>query len=122
VDTVFGVLIIEDLVGIFLIAILTTIASGSGVSASSLAILALQLVTFLVIFVGGGLLIIPRLVRYLVRLGSPETTLVASIGICFAAALTALSFGYSVALGAFVAGSLVAESGEEEVIADLTAP
>ncbi len=122
VDTVFGVLIIEDLVGIFLIAILTTIAGGSGVSASSLAILALQLVTFLVIFVGGGLLIIPRLVRYLVRLGNRETTLVASIGICFAAALTALSFGYSVALGAFVAGSLVAESGEEEVVAELTAP
>ncbi|HEY9429123.1 MAG TPA: cation:proton antiporter [Gemmatimonadaceae bacterium] len=121
-ETVFGVLIIEDLVGIFLIASLTTVGSGAGVSAGSIALLALRLVTFLVGLVGGGLLIIPRLVRYVVRLDRPETTLVASIGICFAAALLALEFGYSVALGAFVAGSLVAESGEEKVVGHLIAP
>ena len=121
-ETVFGVLIIEDLVGIFLIAILTTVGSGAGVSAGSIALLALRLVTFLIGLVGGGLLIIPRLVRFVVRLDRPETTLVASIGICFAAALLALAFGYSVALGAFVAGSLVSESGEEKAIAHLIAP
>jgi CPA2 family monovalent cation:H+ antiporter-2 len=121
-ETVFGVLIIEDLIGIFLIATLTTVGSGAGVSAGSIALLALRLVTFLVGLVGGGLLIIPRLVRFVVRLDRPETTLVASIGICFAAALLALDFGYSVALGAFVAGSLVSESGEEKTIARLIAP
>jgi CPA2 family monovalent cation:H+ antiporter-2 len=56
------------------------------------------------------------------KLGRPETTLVASIGICFAAALLALSFGYSVALGAFIAGSLVAESGHEIEIETLVRP
>ncbi len=121
-ETVFGVLIIEDLIGIFLIAILTTVGSGAGVSAASIALLALRLVTFLIGLVGVGLLVIPRLVRYVVRLDRPETTLVASIGICFAAALLALEFGYSVALGAFVAGSLVAESGEERVVEHLIAP
>jgi CPA2 family monovalent cation:H+ antiporter-2 len=121
-ETVFGVLIIEDLVGIFLIAALTTVAGGAGVSAGSIALLALRLVTFLVGLVGGGLLVIPRLMRYIVRLDRPETTLVASIGICFAAALLALGFGYSVALGAFVAGSLVAESGEEKVVEQLITP
>ena len=55
-ETVFGVLIIEDLVGIFLIASLTTVGSGAGVSAGSIALLALRLVTFLVGLVGGGLL------------------------------------------------------------------
>ncbi len=49
-------------------------------------------------------------------------TLVASVGICFAAALLALAFGYSVALGAFIAGSLVAESGEEKTIEHLVQP
>jgi CPA2 family monovalent cation:H+ antiporter-2 len=92
-ETVFGVLIIEDLIGIFLIAILTTVGSGAGVSAGSIALLALRLVTFLIGLVGVGLLVIPRLVRYVVRLDRPETTLVASIGICFAAALLALEFG-----------------------------
>ena len=57
-----------------------------------------------------------------VRLNRPETTLVASIGICFAVALLAHSFGYSVALGAFIAGSLVAESGEEKSIEHLVQP
>lgn len=121
-EIVFGILIIEDLIGIFLIAILTTVAGGSGVSPGSIAIMAVRLVTFLVGLVGVGLLLIPRLVRYTVRLERPETTLVVSVGICFAAALLALEFGYSVALGAFIAGSLVAESGEEKAIEQLVAP
>jgi len=121
-DIVFGVLIIEDLIGIFLIAILTTISAGTAVSASSLAVTGARLATFLAGLIGIGLLIIPRAVRAVVRTGRPETTLVASIGICFAAALLALSFGYSVALGAFIAGSLVAESGEEKVVEQLVRP
>jgi len=65
---------------------------------------------------------VPRTIRLVHRLGQPETTLIASIGICFAAALLALSFGYSVALGAFIAGSLVAESGHESDIEKLVTP
>src|SRR5687768_11178640 len=122
VDIVFGVLIIEDLIAIFLLAILTAISAGGGVSTSSLAITAGRLAMFLAGLVGIGLLVIPRLVRFIVRLNRPETTLVASVGICFAAALLALAFGYSVALGAFIAGSLVAESGEEKVVEHLVAP
>jgi CPA2 family monovalent cation:H+ antiporter-2 len=121
-DIVLGVLIIEDLIGIFLIAILTTISSGTAVSASSLALTGARLATFLAGLIGVGLLLIPRIVRGVVRMNRPETTLVASIGICFAAALLALSFGYSVALGAFIAGSLVAESGEEKVVEHLIMP
>ena len=122
VDIVFGVLIIEDLIAIFLLAILTAVSAGGGVSTSSLAITAGRLAMFLAGLVGVGLLVIPRLVRYIVRLNRPETTLVASVGICFAAALLALAFGYSVALGAFIAGSLVAESGEAKVVEHLVAP
>ncbi len=57
------------------------------------------------------MLTVPRLVRAVFRLNRPETTLVATVGICFACALLARVFGYSVALGAFLAGALVAESG-----------
>jgi monovalent cation:H+ antiporter-2, CPA2 family len=121
-DIVLGVLIIEDLIGIFLIAILTTVSAGTAVSASSLAITGGRLATFLAGLIGVGLLLIPRIVRAVVRMNRPETTLVASIGICFAAALLALSFGYSIALGAFIAGSLVAESGEEKVVEHLIMP
>ncbi|MBA3404136.1 MAG: cation:proton antiporter, partial [Gemmatimonadaceae bacterium] len=111
-EIVFGILIVEDLIAIILIALLTATAQGAGLSAGSLAITVVRLVTFLAGLVGIGLLIVPRFVRRVVSLDRAETTLVASIGICFAAALLALVFGYSVALGAFIAGSLVAESGE----------
>ena len=121
-DVVFGVLIIEDLIGIFLIAILTAVSAGAGVSASTLAVTGARLATFLAGLVGIGLLLVPRFVRVVVRMNQPETTLVASIGICFAAAWLALSFGYSVALGAFIAGSLIAESGEEKVVEHLIRP
>jgi CPA2 family monovalent cation:H+ antiporter-2 len=68
------------------------------------------------------MLTVPRLVRTVVRLNRPETTLVASVGICFACALLARAFGYSVALGAFLAGALVAESGVEKKIERLVKP
>lgn len=121
-ELVFGILIGEDLIAIFLVAILTAVASGAGLSTGSLALTAAHLVAFLAGLVGIGLLVVPRLVRYVLRLDRPETTLVACIGICFACALLALEFGYSVALGAFIAGALVAESGQVRAIEPLIHP
>ncbi|MFL5581011.1 MAG: cation:proton antiporter [Gemmatimonadaceae bacterium] len=123
--TVFGILIAEDLIAIFLLAVLTALAgagAGGGISVATLGQTAVRLATFLTGLIGLGLLVVPRFVRQVVRLGRPETTLVASVGVCFAFALLALQFGYSVALGAFVAGSLVAESGESRVIEPLVHP
>jgi len=121
-ELVFGILIIEDLIAIFLLAILTTITRSGTISPVDLGVTAVRLAMFLVGLVGIGLLVVPRTIRLVHRLGQPETTLIASIGICFAAALLALSFGYSVALGAFIAGSLVAESGHESEIEKLVSP
>jgi CPA2 family monovalent cation:H+ antiporter-2 len=121
-ELVFGILIVEDLIAIFLLTILTTIARSGAITASDLALTAVRLGMFLAGLIGFGILVVPRAIRAVQRLGQPETTLVASIGICFAAALLALSFGYSVALGAFIAGSLVAESGHELEIEQLVRP
>lgn len=121
-ELVFGILIIEDLIAIFLLTVLTTVARSGSISPSDLAMTAVRLVMFLAPLIGFGLLTVPRAIRAVQRLGRPETTLVASIGICFAAALLALSFGYSVALGAFIAGSLIAESGHEHEIERLVRP
>ena len=121
-ELVLGVLIIEDLIAIFLLTVLTALSAGTGVSAGSLAVTGMRLAMFLAGLIVVGLLVIPRTVRAIVRMNRPETTLIASMGICFAAALLAYSFGYSVALGAFIAGSLVAESGEEQRVAHLVEP
>src|SRR6266540_3534046 len=69
-----------------------------------------------------GMLIVPRLVRAVVRLHRNETTVVTAVGICFAFALLARSFGYSVALGAFLAGALVAESGAAKIVEQRVEP
>ncbi|MEW6271672.1 MAG: cation:proton antiporter [Thermodesulfobacteriota bacterium] len=121
-DLVVGVLIVEDLIAILLMAILTTLATGLALSATGLAATAVRLLGFLVILMVVGLFVVPRTMRFIVRLGRDETTLVASVGICFATALLALEFGYSVALGAFIAGSLIAESGEAHEVERLVQP
>ncbi|MCK8500726.1 cation:proton antiporter [Myxococcus fulvus] len=121
-ELVVGVLIVEDLIAVLLMATLTAISTGAGLSVKDLTLTTGKLVAFLVGLVAVGLFIIPRAMRAVIKLNRPETTLVTSVGICFAVALLAQSFGYSVALGAFLAGSLVAESGEEKLVEHLVQP
>ena len=121
-EIVFGMLIVEDLIAIILLALLTAIASGAGLSATSLGLTLVRLATFLVGLVVIGILIVPRFVRAIVRSERTDTMLVGVIGLCFAAAYLAYTFGYSVALGAFIMGSLVAESGEAVRIERLVHP
>jgi CPA2 family monovalent cation:H+ antiporter-2 len=121
-EVVFGILVIEDLVAILLLAILTAVASGAGLSAGQLAAIAGRLGGLLLLVLAAGLLVVPRLMRMIVRVGRSETIVVATVGVCFAFALLAHKLGYSVALGAFLGGTLVAESGEGARIEPLLAP
>jgi CPA2 family monovalent cation:H+ antiporter-2 len=115
-ETVVGVLIVEDLIAILLMASLTAVATGGGLSARELLFTVGRLAAFLVGLVVVGMLVIPRTVRMVQRLNRPEITVVSSVAICFGVALLANAFGYSVALGAFLAGSLVGESGDAKAI------
>ena len=121
-ELVVGILIAEDLIAILLMATLTAVAGGTGLSALDMAKTTGKLFGFLAVLISIGLLLVPRAVRIVNRLDRPETPLVASIGFCFAVSLLAHSFGYSVALGAFIAGSLIAESGEAKPIEHLVQP
>ncbi|MFO0729350.1 MAG: cation:proton antiporter [Myxococcota bacterium] len=117
---VLGVLIVEDLIAVLLIASLTAIEGGLD-PAALLRTLG-RLAAFLLGFALVGLWLIPRAMRVVERLGHKETLLVASVGLCFLGAFLADAAGYSVALGAFVAGSLAAESGVEKEIEHQIAP
>ncbi|HSL72672.1 MAG TPA: cation:proton antiporter, partial [Longimicrobiales bacterium] len=110
-DVVIGILIVQDMIAILLLAVLTTAASGQGLSSGGIAVIGARLAAFLLAFVTVGLLLIPRMIRYLARLEQQETLMIGSVGIAFASSLAASFFGYSVALGAFLAGGLGAESG-----------
>ncbi|BDG07916.1 cation:proton antiporter domain-containing protein [Anaeromyxobacter paludicola] len=121
-NLVVGVLVVEDLVAILLLALLTAVAGGRGLSAGQVAFAVGRLAAFLVGLLVVGMLVVPRAMRTVNRLGQSETTLVASLGICFGVSLLAARFGYSVALGAFIAGSLVSEAGEERPVEPLVQP
>jgi CPA2 family monovalent cation:H+ antiporter-2 len=110
------------LIAILLLAVLSTVSSGESLAAADLAATLGRLAAFLALTIGGGLLIVPPLVRAIVRLERPETTVVSSVGLSFAFALIAYGAGYSVALGAFLGGAIVAESGEASTVEHLVQP
>ena len=120
-DHVMGVLVVEDLVAVLFLAGLGTL-TGADAASVSMVVTLLRLLTLLFVWVTVGLVVIPRLIRRLVRMVRSETIVITSIGLCFAFALLARALGYSVALGAFVAGSLIAESGKGKQVAELVAP
>lgn len=121
-DLVYGVLVIEDLFAVLLMTVLTTLAAGRGLSAGALFKTTGKLLAFLFGLVAIGLFVVPRFIRFVVKLKRPETLLVASVGVCFGISRLAHSAGYSVALGAFLAGILVAESGESKAVEHLIVP
>ena len=121
-DIVFGILIVEDLAAVLLITLLITIMSGTGMEPSVVAGTLGRLAAFLIGLVVVGSFVVPRAIRMVGRLESTETLLLASVGVCFGLSLLAQELGYSVALGAFVAGSLVGESGQRKQVEHLIAP
>jgi CPA2 family monovalent cation:H+ antiporter-2 len=121
-ELVFGVLVVEDVLAIVMLAVLTPLSAGGALSAAPVGQTVVRLAAFLAGLLVAGMVLVPRLMRFVVRLQRPETTLVASVGICFATALLARSIGFSVALGAFLAGSLVEESGEGRAVSRLIEP
>jgi len=120
-EQVMGVLVVEDLVAVLFLAGLGTL-TGSGAAQVSLFVTVLRLLTLLFVWVTLGLVLVPRLIRRIVKMVRPETIVITSIGLCFAFALLARALGYSVALGAFIAGSLIAESGRGKQVAELVKP
>lgn len=121
-EMIFGVLIVEDLVAILVLVALSTIAGSS--SFSTLALLGAA--GKLALVVGGwfvtGYFLVPRFVRYVGLHGSDEMLTVVSISLCLALVVFAAHFDYSVALGAFIMGSILAESSESHRIEELIRP
>ena len=107
---VVGLLVAEDMLAIVMLTLLTAVAIGGSVQADAAFTLIGHLGLFVVVGMIIGLLLLPRLVDYVAGFGRDETLLVSVLGICFGASLLAAWMGFSVALGAFLAGAVVAES------------
>ena len=115
-EIVFAILVFEDLIAIVLLAVLTAAARGVGVDAEHVGVLIARLGGFLVVMLGGGLLIVPRIVRWVALRARRETLAITALLACFGASALAAEAGYSVALGAFIAGVWIAESGQGRAV------
>ncbi len=109
-DLVFGVLIVEDLVGILLLVLLPTIAMGTSINGTELFLSAFKLVFFLILCFITGIYLVPTFLNKIQPLLSDEMLLLITIGMCFGMVLLATTSGFSSALGAFIMGSILAET------------
>ncbi|HUH73990.1 MAG TPA: cation:proton antiporter [Chitinophagales bacterium] len=107
---VMGVLIIEDIVGVLLLVLLSTIAVSQNFEGSDLVFSMLRLAFFLILWFVVGILLIPTLLNKLKKYLDNETILVVAVGLCFAMVVMANQVGFSSALGAFLMGSILAET------------
>ncbi|MFK7927894.1 MAG: cation:proton antiporter [Myxococcota bacterium] len=119
---VMSVLVIQDVLAIVLAAVLTAVAAGQGLGAMDVGLVVGRLGGELVAAVIIGLFIVPPLIRRVIKTRSRELLVVVCAGLCFALAFGAYELGYSVALGAFLAGVLVAESGSSHEVEHAMAP
>jgi monovalent cation:H+ antiporter-2, CPA2 family len=119
---IFGILIIEDILGIAMIALLSGIAMTGSLSVGGIGLTLGKLTVFLVVVLVLGLATVPRLFGYVAKFKSNEMTLVTALAFCFGVSLLAAKLGYSVALGAFVIGAVIAEAREIHRIETLVEP
>jgi monovalent cation:H+ antiporter-2, CPA2 family len=119
---IFGILIIEDILGIAMIALLSGIAMTGTLTVGAIGLTLGKLAIFLVVVLVAGLIAVPRLLGYVARFKSNEMLLISVLGLCFGVSLLAAKLGYSVALGAFIIGAVIAEAREIHRIETLIEP
>lgn len=122
VSLVFGILIVEDLIAILLLVLLTTVAVTNTLSGSALVTATLKLGFFLTLWFLVGIYIIPNLLNLIRKLLTPETTVVVSLALCLMMVIIATDVGFSAPLGAFIMGSILAETREGKKIEQLLNP
>lgn len=109
-DLVFGVLVVEDLVGILLLVLLPTIALGSTIDGEALLFSTGKLVLFLVLCFVAGIYLVPTMLKKIDNFLNDEQLLLVMIAMCFGMVALANYSGFSSALGAFIMGSILAET------------
>ena len=119
---VMSVLILEDILAIVMMVMLAAVAGDSGAGSGVMLAKVLRIGFFLVLWFVVGIFIIPQFLRVTRRLTNSETLLIVSVGLCCLMAVISTTVGFSSAFGAFVMGSILAETVEAEKIIKLVEP
>ena len=121
-EIIFGVLIVEDLIAILILVALTTLVSAESFSGMVLAQSAAKLALVIGSWFLTGYFVLPRFIRYVGKFRSDETLTIISVGLCLSLVAFAAYFEYSAALGAFIMGSILAETTESHRIEEMIKP
>jgi len=119
---VFGILVVEDLVAILMMVLLSTMAVSQQFAGEEMLNSMLKVVFFLILWFLIGIYILPAFFRKAKKMMNDETLLVIVIGLCLGMVYLATETGFSSALGAFIMGSILAETVEAEHIEHLIKP
>lgn len=119
---VLAVLIVEDLFAVVMMVLLSSIAINSSVEGAELLYSIAKLVFFLLIWFAVGVYVLPSLLNSIRGFLNPETLLVVSMGLCLGMAVFSVYCGFSMALGAFVMGSILAGTSYAERIEHVVTP
>jgi len=119
---VMSVLILEDILAIVLMVMLSAIAGGGNPDSGEMLLSVFKIVFFLVLWFVVGIFLIPLALRSLRKFINGETLLIVSLGLCCLMAVISTKVGFSSAFGAFVMGSILAETVEAEKIIKLVEP
>jgi CPA2 family monovalent cation:H+ antiporter-2 len=121
-QAIFGILLVEDLVAVILIALLSGIAFTGVVSFAAIAGLIVRVAIFVLAALVLGIVVVPRAVDHVAKLRVEEILVLFAVGIAFAVSMVALWLGLSIALGAFIAGAIIAESRASATVERRIAP
>ena len=121
-STVMSVLILEDILAIVMMVMLSTVASGNSPDGVQLLGSIMKIGFFLVLWFVVGLFAIPLFLRSVRKLLNNETLLIVALGFCCLMAVISTQVGFSAAFGAFVMGSILAETVEADKIIRLVDP
>ncbi len=119
---VFGVLVVQDLVAILMLVLLPTLALSSRLSGAALLFPVGKLAFFLVLWFLSGIFFLPTILRKAGKFMNDEMLLITSLALCFIMVMLASGAGFSPALGAFIMGSILAETRVGRKIEHLTLP
>ena len=119
---VMSVLILEDILAIVMMVMLSAVASGNDVEGGQMVEAVVKIAFFLILWLVVGIFAIPLFLRSVRNLINNEVLLVVSLGLCCAMAVFSTKVGFSSAFGAFIMGSILAETLEAERIEKLVEP
>ena len=119
---VIGALIVQDILAILMMVLLSTVAVSQQFSGAELFQSVLKLIFFLTIWFVAGIFFIPTLLKKAKHLLTDEMLLIVSLALCLLMVLFAANVGFSPALGAFIMGSIIAETTQAEHIEHLVKP